>query len=221
MSRTLTWRVGAWLAIIAVVAGGTACGDSQPPDTASSTSPVGPGTFAAGARDSSTPPAVRRLPERLRAELALFRSSPEGLPIQVKQALRDHSTNGLNWSLAQRVPRAPWRAWIVPGRGVVCLLHVQPQTGAIGQACTATGRLLRDGMFVASLAADPSQADGAFASSRAEPGRRVVFGVVPDRARTVRVHTPGVTPATAQVSENSFALRDETDAPPETITFIR
>ena len=116
MSRTLTWRVGAWLAIIAVVAGGTACGDSQPPDTASSTSPVGPGTFAAGARDSSTPPAVRRLPERLRAELALFRSSPEGLPIQVKQALRDHSTNGLNWSLAQRVPRAPWRAWIVPGR---------------------------------------------------------------------------------------------------------
>ena len=158
---------------------------------------------------------------RSRAELALFRSSPEGLPIQVKQALRDHSTNGLNWSLAQRVPRAPWRAWIVPGRGVVCLLHVQPQTGAIGQACTATGRLLRDGMFVASLAADPSQADGAFASSRAEPGRRVVFGVVPDRARTVRVHTPGVTPATAQVSENSFALRDETDAPPETITFIR
>jgi hypothetical protein len=75
-------------------------------------------------------------------------------------------------------------------------------------------------MFVASLAPDPSRANGAFASSQAKPGRRVVFGVVPDRAGAVRVHTPGITPATARVTENSFALRDETDAPPETITLV-
>lgn len=127
---------------------------------------------------------------------------------------------GSNWSLAQRVRGVPWSAWVVPGRGVVCLLYQQPQTSGVGQACTATDRVLANGVFAAALVADADHADGAFGSGqRTKPGTRVVVGVVPDRARTVRVHTRGFPTASAPVRDNAFALRDETDAPPEAVTF--
>lgn len=202
------WRVGTGcVAVVAIVAGISACGGSRASDDDGSTGSESPVAIGPGQRHGASPPVVGRLPERLRTEFALFRSPPEGLPTRVGQVLGSRPMYGMNPSLAQAISGAPWPAWVVPGRGFVCLLYQQSPQAGVGQACTIARRVVVHGVFAATLAAD-----------RAEPGRRVVFGVVPDGARTVHVHTPGFASASAPVRGNVFALRDRTSEPPEAIT---
>lgn len=192
--------------------GGSARSEDGPPFT--SASPV------AASPDTALPPVVRQVPKRLRAKFALFRSPPEGLPIGVTLALSGISTFGANWRLAQALPGTPWPAWLIPGRGYVCLMQQETPRGGIGQTCALTRDVLEHGMSITTMSADPSSQAKVSPITPSGPTQRVVMGVVPDGTRAVRVHTPRSPSVRSTVSHNVFALRDRTLDPPETITLI-
>jgi hypothetical protein len=216
------WRFGAsLLAAAALIAGTTACGDSQPADsTSASTQPQQPVPVSPQQRAALALPAIRSVPERVQAAFSVFRSPPEGLPLDVKQTLRQ-PTYGAKWALAQRLSGTPWPAWAIPGRGFVCLVDQQARGGGVGQVCTTTKRLLANGAFKASISAPPQTGQDNFAASKTKPAKRVVFGLAPDGVRIARVNTPGFASGSAPVDRNVFVLRDKTDSPPETITLVR
>jgi hypothetical protein len=191
------WRPVACLLTIALsMVGATACGGSQPSE----------GGSAASSHPAS-PSVLRQVPKRLRAEFALFRSAPEGLPLGVLQVLAASSTYGVNGRLAQVLPGAPWPAWLIPGRGFVCLAQQETPRSGIGQTCAPTREVLKSGTFITTLSAKATQ--------------RVVLGVVPDGTRAVRVYTPKSATALVTVSRNVFDVRDRAPGPPETIALVR
>lgn len=152
---------------------------------------------------------VQRSPRRLRAEFAIFRSPPEGLPTSLTQILRK-SPHSADWRLAQRL-RTPQPAWAVPGKRFVCLIYQDHSGGGLAQTCAPPRRVVERGAFAATL----PTSGGPITSDN-----RVVFGIVPDHAHEVRVRTPGFTPATARVDENTFTLRDTVTEPPEAIALV-
>lgn len=216
--RPMGWRPAVCLLAVAIgMVGATACGGSHPSEDSPASQPSGP---AAASPIPASLPVVHRVPRHLRAEIALFRSRPEGLPIGVTLALSGGSPYGANWRLAQALPGTPWPAWLIPGRGYVCLLQQETSRSGVGQTCAPTREVLESGMFITTLAAPPSQG-GALPSKRDKPTRRVVIGVVPDGARAVRVHTPRSPSVRYMVSHNVLALRDRALDLPETFTLIR
>jgi hypothetical protein len=217
--RPLSWRPAACLlAVVLGIVGATACGGSRPSENSPASQPSHP----AGASPSpASLPVARRVPRLLRAKFALFRSPPEGLPISVTLALSGISPYGANWRLAQALPGAPWPAWLIPGRGYVCLMQQETPRSGIGQTCALTQDVLESGLSITTLPADPSSQAEPFPSKPSEPAQRVVMGVVPDGTRAVRVHTPRSDSAWSPVSQNVFALRDKALDPPETVTPIR
>lgn len=180
-----------------------ACGGSQPSED---------GTVRPAAPDPSASPVVHQVPKGLRAQFALFRSLPEGVPTGVMQALAGSSPMRVDWQLAQSLPGAPWPAWIVPGRGQVCMAQQETPRSGIGLTCAPTREVLKKGVSITTISAD---------SEESRPSYRVVLGAVPDGTRAVGVRTPQSSPARATVEQNVFALRDRTLDPPETITLIR
>ena len=205
-ARPAGWRQVACLLTIALLPVSlSACGETGSAADGS----VSP---AAVSPDPASPPVVRQVPMRVRAEFALFRSLPEGMPSAVTQALAASSPYGVNWQLAQSLPGAPWPAWIAPGRGHLCLAQQETPRSGIGLACALTREVLEEGVFITTISAD---------SEGSKPSHRAVIGVVPDGARAVRVHTPRSAPAFSTVRQNVFALRDRTLDPPEAITLIR
>jgi len=49
---------------------------------------------------------------------------------------------------------------------------------------------------------------------------RSIVGLVPDKAKRVRIHTPGYPTATRSVERNVFVLTDHIPQPPETIELL-
>lgn len=207
MPRLKSWLLASASALTVAlsIVGATACGGPRSSEDASVSTSA---SLAAASPDSASLPIIRQVPKRLRAEVALFRSPPEGLPIGVTLALSGVSTHGANWRLAQALPGTPWPAWLIPGRGFVCLMQQKTSRSGIGQACAAERKVLANGIFSTTLAANP----------QLQAATRVVIGVVPDRTRAVRVHTPYVPTARVTVRQGVFTLSDDTSAPPESIT---
>jgi hypothetical protein len=112
-------------------------------------------------------PAIARVPARVRAAFAPFRTRPEGLPARATRVMREPA-QGANWRLAQRLrpPGGPV-VWVVPGRDVLCLVSQLRTGAAVTAGCTTPARALRHGVVLTSLAT----------------GDRSVIGLAPDRAR--------------------------------------
>jgi hypothetical protein len=77
--------------------------------------------------------------------------------------------------------------------------------------CKKLWRLLKEGMFLASVPTSVSEGTGI----------RTVVGLVPDGVTGVRIHASNARPRTVPVVENVFALRDRGRAFPESIELIR
>jgi hypothetical protein len=140
------------------------------------------------------------------APLSLMRGRPE--PLSGSLAEEVARFGGIP-SLAQRLPLPTQRAWAFPGRGSLCLAAITAASPSI--ACTRLKRVLKGGMFIASV---PAKGVGV------SPIRSVV-GLVPNGVSRVRILASGAHPRTVPVEENVFALRDEGRAVPESIEFVR
>jgi len=99
--------------------------------------------------------------------------------------------------------------WALAGAGQVCLLDRSLASGA-GATCTPVRRVLMRGITSTFLQ------DGAPGT----PPERSTIGLVPDKAKRVRIHTPGFPTVTRPVERNVFVLTDHIPQPPETIELL-
>lgn len=153
---------------------------------------------------SSTASVVPRVEARLRENFALFRSPAEGLPPTVRQAL-GQPRYGLNWDFAQRLPLkglAP--TWVVPGRGVICLLN--SERGAVGVTCATLQAALTHGASATYL--------------RTGPSRRIIVGLAPDHVAAVVAYT-GDSAVRIAVTRGVFVRRDHEPNPPDRIDLLQ
>lgn len=152
---------------------------------------------------------VRHLEGRQRASFAVFRTSPEPLPLPMRRPI-----HGINWRLAQRLPiRDPARAWAVPGDKYICILSLQVRRGhgAVGATCESTEAALAHGLAT-TLLSDPE-------SGVAHRSARVIVGIAPDQAREVIAIAAGSTVRIPVVS-GVFIRRDSVGSPPDRFRLI-
>ncbi len=212
MSSSLLLRrsvgVGLVIAVLALAGLYAGCGAGQgnsSPESSAKVRAVAASrpTFSSFAEDGHPVHSVSRTQ---RNHFALLRGAPEPLPPSVRRVLRK-PTYGMNWDLAQRVPvglRGSF--WLIPGRGVLCLLHAETIHEA-SSACAPTKAALAHGIVGASLREGRSEV----------PAERLIVGVVPDGATEAVVHTGKVASKVA-IAHHLFVLRDSMEEPPEVVS---
>lgn len=151
---------------------------------------------------------VHRIDRTQRNNFALLRGAPEPLPPSVRRVLRK-PTYGMNWDLAQRVPlslREPF--WLIPGRHVLCLLHVDTAHEA-SSACAPTKTARAHGVVTISLR-----------EARASvPAERLIVGVVPDGTVEAVVHT-GIIATRTSIAHHVFTISDSIEDPPDVVLLL-
>jgi len=151
---------------------------------------------------------VQRADNRQLAIFAQLKTSPEGLPSDLKRVLR-RPPSGANWELAQRLPvRAQGRFWAIPASGSICMIG-QGKDRIIEMTCATTKAALQHGVAIVRLGQ---------AKVVDEPAARLTVGMAPDGSRTVVIHT-GAMMTTGAVANGVFAVRDMATDPPDELTF--
>jgi hypothetical protein len=151
---------------------------------------------------------VQRADSRQLATFAQLKTSPEGLPADLKQVLRQPPF-GANWALAQRLPvQAQGRFWAVPAKGSICMIGVGKDP-VVEMTCATTKAALQHGVAIVSLD-QPKVAD--------EPAPRFTVGMAPNGSHAVVIHT-GTRTTTGIVANGVFAVRDMATDPPDELTF--
>lgn len=159
--------------------------------------------------DPSSAPVIRHPQGSQRANFALFRTRPEGLPRSVRQVLRQ-PRYGLNWALAQKLPvNTLAEIWAVPGNGFICLISQQKEQ-VVGATCSTTKEVLSYGLATTFLNE---------ASTGVIRTMRVIVGMAPDRTREVIAHTRQST-VRIPVVGGVFMRRDEGAEPPGQLTLV-
>ena len=202
-------RLGAGLVVLACAVGVALWqGGGQRTGSSSADAPARPG--AAGAQPGSSIPVIAHVGQQLLDDLSLLRTRPEGLPPTVTGVLRE-PTYGMNWRLAQRLPvnALGVALWAVPANDAVCIVG-QERLDAVTATCARTRHAIRHGVATV-LLREPRGPQ-----SRGAAGRRLVAGIAPDRARSMRVLTDGST-ATVPVVDGAFLLQDAVADPPDRI----
>lgn len=144
---------------------------------------------------------------RVYSNFSILRSPPEHLPKPASMATSSIPIQ-IDMDLSQRLTAAPYPVWLVPGQRALCL--VGAHDGEISTVCTSLKQVLLNGIYMASIS-EP------FGSAVA--ARRIVIGVVPDRATTVRV-TPSPGVGSSTVVENTFVATDSTPRIPEALKLM-
>jgi hypothetical protein len=205
-------RVAAYsgVAAVALIAGVLAVSLLSGPDIRSGV--AAPVSALSGRLDKRSPKfAIPRVPTLLRENFSIFRHGPGGLPADVRQTLGQSYSRG-NWSLARTLQGAPWKAWAVPANKSLCLLSEEVKGGAVSVTCVSQRHAVTQGIFVATL-----PTGGPIGLSP----KRIVFGIVPDGTRSVRIETGLRAARTVRPEGNLFALEDMVPVPPKAAVLSR
>lgn len=204
----LSASVGLVMAGLALAGICTGCGEGGGNDlhlssTEATTSTASRPTPPPGS-EVTTP--VHSVDRAQRAHFALLRGKPEPLPPSIRRILRK-PTYGMNWALAQRVPVSLRGSfWLIPGRRVLCLLHMETAHEA-SSACAPTKTALAHGIVAVSLQK----------MSVIPSAERLIVGVVPDGTTEAVVHT-GKIASRITIAHHIFVLRDSLEEPPEVVS---
>jgi hypothetical protein len=143
------------------------------------------------------------------AQLAAFaivrrpQTAADEIPPEVPVALSGAS--GANLGLARRAEGGGGgEAWVIPGKGSMCLLSSWPARGAGGAACLPDAPAFTGELAVA-------------AGSARAPGTVFLAGLVPDGADQVTVHLAGGAAVTVAARENVYLAA--LTGSPESVTF--
>jgi hypothetical protein len=140
---------------------------------------------------------------------AIFRTPAEGVPDSVLRIL-PQLPHGLNWALAQALPaRVLPEAWVVPGRGYICLAQRERQR-FMGGSCSTTRQALDHGLGLTLLSAHGMDSNGK---------GRVIVGIAPVGARGV-VAQAGVVMTRIPVINGLFMHRDNVLVPPNEFRLV-
>lgn len=101
------------------------------------------------------------------------------------------------------------QVWALPAGRQFCLLDRSIE-GGVGVVCRSVMRVVRSGIM-STILQDPA---------KGQPAKRSVVGFVPDKAKRVRIHTPGFPTVTLPVERNVFVLTDHIPQPPEMIELL-
>jgi hypothetical protein len=124
---------------------------------------------------------------------------PLELPIGLSGA------SGANLGLSRRAPRAgEAEAWVVPGRGSMCLISTWPASGGGGASCQPNAAAIAGRLEVSS-------------GSRRARGTDFIAGLVPDGVSEIAVHLAGGRTRMAAVRENVYLVA--VSGTPESVTF--
>jgi|GEM_PF-3795448 len=186
------WRLGASLLAVVAIAGLCfGCGEGGPnPVTEAEVAPRPVVDTALGASK----------------RFALLRGAPEQIP---KVLLQEIPLLEGDPQSAQHLPLLSRDVWIIVASSRVCMAEMSQ--GALASfACMRLSRVVREGMFIASVPSNaPMSSDF-----------RSVVGIVPDEVVKVGIYAHGARPQIAPVVENVFSLRDKSRAFPESIELI-
>jgi hypothetical protein len=124
---------------------------------------------------------------------------PLELPIGLSGA------SGANLGLARHASGAGGaEAWVVPGRGSMCLISAWPANRGGGASCQPNTAAIAGRLEVSS-------------GSRRAPGTDFIAGLVPDGVSSITVNLPGGRTDTARVRENVYLIA--VSGTPESVTF--
>jgi hypothetical protein len=212
VTRTASRRICACsLVAILLIAGLGACGGSSVNQASGHAQPPASPTKApSSVSEPQSVPVVARVEPDQRADFALLRTPPEGLPNAIRHVL-GVPVFGSSWNLAQRIPtQASGAYWLLPGDGYMCMVSDDSMgSRSTSTVCARASQARRHGI-------------AAIAVTRRVPGShvaagRLIVGLAPDGAHQVVVHTRGST-ETAPVRGTVFVLHDTTPAPPDFFT---
>lgn len=142
-------------------------------------------------------------------DYAVFEKQPVALPEGVAQVVHSpisHRPFVQGWPVLAALQRQVWAAL---DKQHLCLIDHSGLDG-LGVTCSSIKRVVSQGITNTFLE------DGA----PGVPPRREIVGLVPDRAKKVRVHTPGFPTVTLPVENNVFVLTDQIPEPPEWLELI-
>jgi hypothetical protein len=139
----------------------------------------------------------------------VLRRAPTRLPAEVTELdpLPSQLTGSDAWVVLLGLRR---QVWALPARRQFCLLDRSIE-GGVAAVCSSARQVLQHGIM-STVLEDPAKGQSA---------KRSVFGLVPDQAKRVRIHTPGYPTATRPVERNVFVLTDHIPQPPETIELLK
>jgi hypothetical protein len=206
-STHVSWRTCASSLVMLLAIAVAACGSSASGRAAT--------TGARGSRSDAPRPAslAANWPSRVqRADFALLRTPPEGLPADVQRRVSDLGAAVVP-AAAQRIPAVvPGRFWLLPGRSQLCIVSEVPGTPGVGSVCASTRQVVAHA--VATISFTPAE------QMAAGTPTRLVVGIAPDDAREALVHTRA-TVTTVPVLRGVFVLRDSRRVPSDFITLRR
>jgi hypothetical protein len=156
---------------------------------------------------------VKHTDPRQVGNFSILRTPPEGLPLRMIRTMHGIHSFGMNWALAQRVPKTNFHGsqlWIVPGNNYLCML-LRKAAERLRVSCATTGMVLIHGLTAITLSVSRQR-------SRLRH-RRVIVGIAPDRAHRVLIPTGGGLTAIPLMSHHSFVWRDSATAAPDSVIF--
>jgi hypothetical protein len=186
LSRRLTLLLAAAGAAGTLAAGGSAIASNDPAETpVASPSPV-----------AASPVIGAVQPDQATAFRVLRRAQrpSDAMPAEIAASVAGPGRFGRNASLARAIGTPTGKGWVVPGRGVICLV-VPDDAGSYGTTCRPTSAAADEGISLQVVAPDESSSST----------------LVPDGARVVVSQDDATTDA-VQPDTSGVASVDTTDA---------
>lgn len=137
-----------------------------------------------------------RLPLQQLDSFAILRTSGPEMPAPALKLSMERAVEAVNFGLlfqfAQRVrTEAGVDAWVIPGRGYMCVLGGRP----VVAGCNTTDQTIKNGMSVVAVA------------PRSSRKRYLLLGLAPDRARAAIVEVNGGRRYRVPIVDNVYAFR--------------
>lgn len=190
--RRITTLMSATGAAAALAVGGSAVASNGPDEA-----------HVSGPSPAASPAPIGEIQPDQAAAFRVFRRpqrAGDEIPADVAAAVAGPGRFGRNPGLARAVETPTGKGWVVPGRGVVCLV-VPGLSGGYGTTCSPTAAAADDGLNLQLVAEDESSSST----------------LVPDGARVVVAQDDATTDA-VQPDASGMASVDTTDA--ERVTVI-
>lgn len=193
--RRATHLLAASAAVAALAVGGSAVASNDPVDA-----PVpGPSPFASPVPIGEIQPdqaaafAVLRRPQR----------STDRMPADVAAGVAGPGRFGRNAALARAITTETGKGWVVPGRGVVCLV-LPSGDGGYATTCNPTAAAAREGLSLQLVGPDEASS-----STLVPDGGRVVVAQDDATTETVRPDASGVASTDTTDAERVTVITDD------------
>lgn len=195
LTRRTTGLLSVAGAVAALAVGGSAIASSEPDET-----------YAPGPSPRAVPVPIGEIQPDQAAAFRVFRRPQrpsDAIPADVAAAVASPARFGRNPGLARAVQTPTGKGWVVPGRGVVCLVVPGAAEGYV-TTCNPTAAAVDDGLNLQLVSPDESTS-----ATLVPDGGRVVVAQDDDTTDTVRPDASGMANADTTDAERVTVITDD------------